>query len=210
MFLVATILIILLAFGESHTNGVKESNDQTSKRIVALTAVTPQSAAKSIHYFILQRDSRLQGRQFGFLYLHDGTSNKITFEDGLEATDATTSNFLYDVPDSKPYGKVEKNNNGHAEKKLLENLEAMRTGFNIRHKQCPAFVILGTVHDPCNRENPSGCAQSYVAAKNAFTKYCGTTGFYLFVSGKVEEKYKRFWLMTQKLMQANKIGVLTL
>ena len=188
-------------------------------------AQEPLSAANTILNAIFEKFTALASKQFGFLYLH-GPSSSVSFDNkdvknmlssksklpapfiNVWPDDARATNLLIATPSQKSFG-VGKAYQGHSETKMLSELKDMRDGYLKRNtNQCPCYVILGTIRDPCNFKNEEGCAVSYVKAKLEFTKICGTTVFYLFVHRKVEQKYEAFWEQTVQLMKDYGINVL--
>ncbi len=94
--------------------------------------------------------------------------------------DPKNNNLLIAVADKKDQRRP--GNLGHAEHKLLSQLESLREGFEARsniHAVCPEYVILGTRYRPCR-----ACAQDYVQAKQNFAQgKCPNTNFYLYITG---------------------------
>ena len=188
-------------------------------------AQQPMLAANTILNAIFKKFTALASKQFGFLYLH-GPSSSVSFDNkdvenmlspnsklpapfiNVWPDDARATNLLIATP-SMQSARVGKEYQGHSETKMLSKLKDMRDGYLARNtNQCPCYVILGTIRDPCNFNNKEGCAVSYVEAKLEFTKICGTTVFYLFVHRKVERRFETFWKETVQLMKENGINVL--
>ena len=191
----------------------------------------PMAAANTIFRTIIlaikRRESKtgLANDQFAFLYFH-GTSSIVSFDNeevrnvltvgsdipfpfvDVWPNNAQATNFLFATPSGASFG-VGKAYTGHPETKLLQQFPAMANGYLQRDvRECPCYVILGTIRDPCNFNNEEGCAVNYVKVKLEFSKLCRNTMFYLFVHRKVEEQYQKFWENTVQLMKQYGINVL--
>jgi hypothetical protein len=205
VFFGAILLHLLVTDGEF----CSIAGEDLQKRTLAMrqnSMLVPQVAADQIYTNILKAIIDRPGlKQIAFLYLHgiDATINygnenlkkKIknkklgaSLEPGEQIErpevwpikDPKNTNLLIAVPDKKDQRRP--GNLGHAEHKLLGQLESLREGFAATSDTdavCPEYVILGTRYRPCR-----ACAQDYVQAKQNFAQgKCPNTDFYLYITG---------------------------
>ena len=203
-FFGAILLHLLVTDGEF----CSIAGEDLQKRASAMrpnSMLAPQVAADQIYTNILNAIIDRPGiMQIAFLYLHgiDATINygnenlkkkiknkklgaSLAPDRQMERPDVwpkdpKNTNLLIAVPDKKDQRRP--GNLGHAEHKLLGQLESLREGFQANsniHAVCPEYVILGTRYRPCRE-----CAQDYVQAKKKFAqRKCPNTNFYLYITG---------------------------
>ena len=232
LFSAALLLHNAVTFGDFFP---AEEIDNPSKKATGSSG--PDVVARTIYNEILAAGPTLRGKQFGFLYLHDGNREISYLNEGVKKamknkklddkidanprpafwpTNVQKTNILMAMPDKKTdRSEKEMGNRGHSEHKLLGQLENLRVNFVARHRfqshQCPEYVILGTYLSPCFSEARSrmfGCAQDYVEAKNEFTQRGRCPTTAFHLYVPVPEK-DSYWRDIEKLMHGENINIIT-
>lgn len=234
MIFALAFVLNLVVFSQCRLLARNVGEKRTTQAWDCKSAVSAYRAAPALRQAIidaiLRRKSyqNLAYHQFAWLYLAEadpntvivdnqevgnvlatGSKNPFPMVGDIWPENPRSSNFLFGTVSSDALRKGPTENEGHAEHKILENLELMRAGFQAsNNKNCPCYVILSSTRDPCNDESGSGCAYDYVEKKNTFTKTCPNTAFYFHVGREVNEKFQATWEATKKLYSLNHIGVI--
>lgn len=198
-----------------------------SKVLLPKARMMACSIRRNIVESILQTNpkSKLARSQFAYIYLHGQGkkenydhpdvqrvmigSQRFPFINPVCPTDAANSNLIISRPLPSSRGMGPEANLGHAERLALDNLEEMRIGFKNRNGgTCPTFAILGTTHDPCNKNGKKGCAPDIVQSKTDFIQEdkCPLTPFFVQVN---DPRFQDVWEETKQLFEEHGIGYFT-